>query len=164
MPPDSGPLDYGQRGKSRSLRGVWLGVLPAVAVIAAILAVNALYHRQKELAQGWAGKAPSCPALSAQAYAAKGYAAGERATLYDDVTFTRQFGHVMCSDADDRGALGFRSHPVCQFTGPTAIRIKAGATEAFFEPGIGQLATVSVERGRATCALGGKFKPAAGIR
>ena len=137
-------------------------MLPALAIIGALLAVNATYHRQKELAQGWAGALPGCAALSAAAYAAKGYPAGERATAYDDVTFTRQFGHVMCSDADNRGAMGFLSHPVCQFTGPTAIRVKAAKTEAFFEPGIGQLATVSVERGRAQCALGGKFRPAAG--
>jgi hypothetical protein len=156
------PLDFGQRGTSRSLRGVWLGVLPGLAIVAAILAVNAAYHRQKELAQGWAGELPACPALSPAAYAAKGYPAGERSTLYDDVTFTRQFGHVMCADADDRGALGFASHPVCQFTGPAAVRVKAGETQAFFEPGVGRLATVSVERGRARCALGGKFKPAAG--
>jgi len=157
------PLDYGQRDKPRSLRGLWLGILPALAIVVAILGVNAIYHRQKELAQGWAGDLPACPPLSAAAYAAKGYPAGERAAVQDGVTFTRQFGHVMCDEADDRGALGFRSHPVCQFTGPAAIRVKAGATEAFFEPGIGQVATVSVERGQARCTLGGKFKPAAGI-
>jgi hypothetical protein len=162
MPPDSGPLDFGQRGKSRSLRGVWLGILPGLAVVAALLAVNAGYHRNRELAQGWAGERPGCPALSAAAYVGRSYPAGERAIVYDEVTFTRQFGHVMCSDADSQGGLGFLTHPVCQFTGPTAIRIKAGRTEAFFEPGIGQLATVSVERGRVRCALGGKFKPAAG--
>jgi len=156
------PLDYGQRRTSRSLAGVWLGILPALAIVGAILVVNATYHRRKELAQGWAGDLPACPVLSATAYAAKGYPAGERAIVYDAVTFTRQFGHVMCADADTRGALGFLSHPVCQFTGPTAIRIKAGKAQAFFEPGIGRLATVSVERGRARCALGGKFKPAAG--
>lgn len=156
------PLDYGQRGKSRSLKGVRLGILPALAIIASILAVNAAYHRQKERAQGWAGDLPGCPTLSAAAYAARGYPAGERATVYDEVTFARQFGHVMCGDADDRGALGFLTHPVCQFTGPAAVRVRAGATEAFFEPGVGQMATVSVERGRAQCALGGKFRPAAG--
>jgi hypothetical protein len=162
MPPDSGPLEYGQRGKSRSLRGVWLGLPLALAMIAVILAVNAGYHHDKELAEGWAGDLPGCPALSAAAYAAKGYAAHERPTIYDGVTFTRQFGHVMCADADTRGALGFLSHPVCQFTGPAAIRVRAGGTEAFFEPGVGQVATVSVEQGRAQCALGGKFRPAAG--
>jgi hypothetical protein len=156
------PLDFGQRGTSRSLAGVWLGTLPALAIVAAILAVNATYHRRKELAQGWAGDLPACPTLSPAAYAAKHYPAGERAIVYDEVTFTRQFGHVMCADADTRGALGFLSHPVCQFTGPSAVRVKAGKTEAFFEPGIGRLATVSVERGHARCALGGKFKPAAG--
>ena len=156
------PLDFGQRGKSKTIRGVWLGLLPALAIVGAVLAVNATYHRQKELAQGLIGDLPGCPALSAQAYAAKGYPAGERPLVYDEVTFTRQFGHVMCADADNSGALGFLSHPVCQFTGPAAVRVKAGKTEAFFEPGIGQRATVSIERGRAQCALGGKFTPVAG--
>ncbi len=156
------PLDFGQRGKPRSLKGVWVGILPGLAIVASILAVNAGYHHRMALAEGWAGDLQGCPALSAAAYAAKGYPAGERPTVYDGVTFTRQFGHVMCADADNRGALGFLSHPVCQFSGPSAIRVRAGGTEAFFEPGVGQLATVSVEQGRAQCALGGKFRPAAG--
>jgi hypothetical protein len=156
------PLDYGQRAKPRSLKGLWLGIVPAVALLVMIVAVNAAYHHRKELAQGWADDRPGCPALSAAAYAAKGYPAGERGVVYGDATFTRQFGHVMCSDADTRGAFGFLTHPVCQFSGPTAIRVKAGKTEAFFEPGTGQLATVSVERGEARCAMGGKFRPAPG--
>jgi hypothetical protein len=156
------PLDYGQRGKPRSLKGWWLGIVPAVLLLTVIVVFNAGYHRNKELAQGWAGERPGCPTLSAAAYAAKGYPAGERSVVYDEVTFIRQFGHVMCSDADTPGAFGFLSHPVCQFSGPTAIRVKAGRSEAYFEPGVGQLATVSVVRGRAQCALGGRFRPAAG--
>jgi hypothetical protein len=156
------PLDYGQRDKPRSLKGLWLGVVPGLAIVALILTLNGGYHRRKELAEGWAGDLPGCPVLSAASYSAKGYRAHERATSHEGATFTRQFGHVMCGEADDRGALGFLSHPVCQFSGPSAIRVKAGRTEAFFEPGIGQVATVSVQRGRVQCALGGKFKPAAG--
>jgi hypothetical protein len=151
------PLDYGVRGRRRTLRGLWLRILPGAAVVGAILAVNSAYHRQLEMTQGWVGDRSPCPAISAAAYAAKGYASRERATTYEGVVLTRQFGHVMCKDIDTRGGAGFLTHPVCQFTSPTAVRVKVGGTEAFFEPGAGHLATVSVERGRAACAIGGKF-------
>ena len=156
------PLDYGVRDRGRSLRGVWVGIVLGLAALAAGLVWNSNAHHRRDLAQGWVGDLPACPPLSTAAYAAKGYPAHERTTLYDEATFARQFGHLMCQDVDTRGALGFRSHPVCQFTGPAAIRVKAGATEAFFEPGVGQPVTVSVEHGRATCALGGKLTPLAG--
>jgi hypothetical protein len=156
------PLDYGQRGKRRSLRGLWFGVVPALAVVGFGLAWNSSAHHRQELAQGWIGDRPGCPPISAAAYAAQGYAARERTTLYDGVTFARQFGHLMCQDVDIRGAAGFLSHPVCQLTGPAAVRVKAGAKEAFFAPGVGQPVTVSVEHGQATCALGAKFTPLGG--
>lgn len=151
------PLDYGQRGRRRTLRGLWLGVLPAAAAVAAVLAHNAAYHRGLERAQGWAGPGVACPGLSAAAYRAAGYAGRERATDYEGVTFARQFGHLMCADADTPGGFGVLTHPVCQFTSPTAIRVRTAEGEAFFAPGPGRLATVSVEEGRASCALGGKF-------
>jgi hypothetical protein len=156
------PLDYGVRGKRRSLRGVWLGIAPALAVVGGVLAWNSTSHHRLELAQGWVGDRPGCPTISAAAYAARGYGAHERGIVYDEVTFARQFGHVMCRDVDTRGGAGFLAHPVCQFTGPTAIRVKAGKSEAFFEPGVGQVATVSVDRGQAQCAMGGKFTPLSG--
>jgi hypothetical protein len=151
------PLDYGVRGRRRTLRGLWLGILPGAAVVGAILTVNSAYHHHLETAQGWVGDRPPCPAISAAAYAAKGYVSRERATTYEGVILTRQFGHVMCKDIDTRGGAGFLTHLVCQFTSPTAVRVQVGATEAFFEPGVGHLATVSVERGRPACAIGGKF-------
>jgi hypothetical protein len=156
------PRDYGVRTRPRSLRGVWFGLLPALAAVALVLGWNSLLHRKQELAEGWVGDRPECPQLSAAAYAAKGYRRGERLTAYENVIFARQFGHVECKDIDTRGGLGVLTHPVCQFTGPAALRVQAGAGEAFFEPGVGQIATVSIERGRAQCALGGKFTPLAG--
>jgi hypothetical protein len=151
------PLDYGQRGKRKTLRGLWLGIVPGAAGVWAILALNSTYHRGLEQAQGWTSSAPPCPTISVAAYRSGGYPAQERATDYDGVTLARHFGHVMCKDADTRGGWGFLTHPVCQFTSPTAIRVNSGGRETFFLPGPGRLATVSVERGRAQCALGGKF-------
>jgi len=156
------PLDYGVPRKRRSLRGLWLGIVPGAALVATVLAWNLTSHRRLELAQGWVGDRPGCPTISAAAYAAKGYAAHEQGVVYDQVLLARQFGHVMCKDVDTRGGAGLLTHPVCQFTGPTALRVKAGASEAFFEPGVGQVATVSVEHGQAQCALGGKFTPLSG--
>ena len=150
------PLDYGVRGRVRKSRGLWLGVALGAVATAAILTRNWSYHRALELQQGWVSAAPACPTISAAAYA-RSYRARERATDYEGVTLARQFGHVMCKDVDTAGGWGFVTHPVCQFTSPTAIRVRRGAVEAFFEPGPGRLATVSLARGGAACALSGQF-------
>ncbi|HZZ66973.1 MAG TPA: hypothetical protein VFE18_02265 [Phenylobacterium sp.] len=151
------PLDYGQRRRPRNLRGVWWALVPGVVLIGAILAYNAAGHHRREHEQGWVGSGPPCPTISAAAYRARGYAAHERATVYDEVTFARQFGHMICKDVDTSGGFGFVTHPACQFTSPTALRVRSARGEAFFEPGPGKLATVAVEHGRATCAEGGRF-------
>jgi hypothetical protein len=151
------PLDYGVRGRRRTSRGLWLGVALGAAVTGAILARNWSYHRRLELEQGWVSAASACPTISAAAYAARNYRARERAMDYDGATLARQFGHVMCKDVDTAGGWGFVTHPVCQFTSSIAIRVRRGEVEAFFEPGPGRLATVSLGPGGATCALSGKF-------
>ena len=151
------PLDYGVRGRRSRSRGLWVGLAFGAAVTAAILARNWSYHRALELEQGWVSAAPACPTISAAAYAARNYRVRERAMDYEGATLARQFGHVMCKDVDTAGGWGFVTHPVCQFTSPTAIRVRRGAVETFFEPGPGRLATVSLGPGGATCALSGRF-------
>ncbi|HLZ74402.1 hypothetical protein [Phenylobacterium sp.] len=151
------PLNYGERRKPRDLRGLWLGLIPGAALVWAILAANSAGHHRLEREQGWIGAGPPCPPLSAAAYRARGYAAHERATDYDGSTLARQFGHMICKDVDTSGGFGVLSHPACQFTSPTAIRVKTAAGEAFFEPGAGRLATVSIEKGRVACATSGQF-------
>ena len=151
------PLDYGVRARRRISQGLWLGVALGAALTAAILARNWSYHRSLELEQGWVSAAPACPAISAAAYAARNYLTRERTTDYDGATLARQFGHVMCKEIDTPGRWGFVTHPVCQFTSPTAIRVRRGEVEAFFEPGIGKLATVSLGPGRPRCVLSGQF-------
>jgi hypothetical protein len=149
-------VDYGgvRRPPSRSL---WLGVSLGGILMAAILVQNWTYHRAVEREQGWVGTGAPCPKLSAADYAARGYRARERTMDYDGVTVARQFGHVMCKDVDTPGALGFITHPVCQFTSPTAIRVRRGGVETFFEPGIGAVATVGLTPAAATCTLAGRF-------
>ena len=156
------PRDYSIKPRPTSLRRLGLGLLLALAVVAAAVSWNYLSHRKQDLAEGWIGDRPACPELAASAYAAKGYPRGERSSAYEETEYARQFGHMECKDVVSKGGLGFLNHPVCQFSGPAALRVKAPAGEVFFEPGIGQIATVSIEHGRAACAIGGKFTPLAG--
>ena len=151
------PLNYGERRKPRSLRGLWLGLIPGGALVWVILSINAAGHHRLERDQGWIGDGPPCPAITAAAYRAGGYAAHERSTVYDGATLARQFGHMMWKDVDTSGGFGVITHPACQFTSPTAIRVRTAARESFFEPGGGRTATVSIERDRTTCALSGQF-------
>jgi hypothetical protein len=151
------PRDYGAKPRSRSRGRLALGLILALAVVAVCVTWNYQSHRKQDLAEGWIGDRPACPQLSAGAYAAKGYPRGERSSAYEETVFARQFGHMECKDVVTKGGLGFLTHPVCQFSGPAALRVKVGAGDTFFEPGVGQIATVSIEHGRASCALGGKF-------
>ena len=151
------PLNYGERRRPRDLRGLWLALIPGGALVWVILSANAAGHRRLERDQGWIGDGPPCPAITQAVYRARGYVAHERATDYDGVTFARQFGHMICKDVDTSGGFGLLTHPACQFTSPTAIRVTSGARAAYFEPGAGRLATVSLEKGRAACAMSGQF-------
>lgn len=151
------PLNYGERRKPRDLRGLWLGLIPGGVLVWLVLSANAAGHHRLERDQGWLGDGPPCPAIGEAAYRARGYLAHERVTAYDGVTLARQFGHMMCKDVDKSGGFGFLTHPACQFTSPTAIRVATASGAAYFELGAGRLATVSVEKGRAACAMSGQF-------
>ncbi|MBS0363841.1 MAG: hypothetical protein JSR98_20915 [Proteobacteria bacterium] len=150
------PLDFGQTRKHGHLRGLGWALLLGVVLIGVLLVFNWRGHRAQERSEGWVGAAPACPRISEAAYRAH-YAGGERITVYNGVALARQFGHVMCKDVDTEGAFGFVTHPVCQFTSPTAIRVAGPSGMAYFEPGSGHVATVSVERRRTVCQLRGEF-------
>jgi|SRR6185437_9270554 len=149
--------DYGAVAHWRPLRGFWLAAVVAGVALGAVLAANWRYHRRVEREQGWVGAGPACATLSGAAYAARGYRTHERAMDYDGATIARQFGHVMCKDVDTPGRFGFVTHPVCQFTSPGAIRVRQGGIEAFFEPGVGHVATVSLTASGARCTVAGQF-------
>jgi len=119
------------------------------------------YLRQRDLAFARAAEAkvegPPCPQLTAAEFAARKLRIA-RLTNYEDVIFGRQFGHMNCSSLRYGAGWGTAIYPVCQFTSPSALYVKADKGEWFFAPGPGQAATVAVPRGEARCVMDSNFR------
>jgi hypothetical protein len=152
------PSYYGGRGRRDPRRIVWIGAAIGLTIAAAVLALAIRYLRNagSSQAEDWAIMGPPCPAISASDYRQR-YAARERTAEFDGDLYARQVGHMSCRSVPDPGGLGFTSHPVCQFTGPVALRVHTANGEVYFEPGIGRRATVSRAHGRTACVVGGNF-------
>lgn len=99
---------------------------------------------------------PPCPELTAAQFKARGLTA-PKATNYENVVFARRVGHMDCNALRYGSGWGNDMYPVCQFTGPVALHIKAGDSEWFYALDPGQPATVAVPHGKATCVLGSNF-------
>ena len=99
---------------------------------------------------------PPCPSLTRAQFDARGLKA-PKATLYEGVTFARRVGHMDCSILRYGGGWSTKGYPVCQFTGPAALRIRTDKGEWWFDTGIGQPATVSTAHGQARCVLASNF-------
>ena len=107
-------------------------------------------------AREWAIDGPRCPSISAAAFAARGQSAPQ-AFEFGDVIFARRFGHASCALIGYGGGRGFGRYPVCQFTSPDALMIRARGREVRYILGPGQPATVSVRRGRPACVMAARF-------
>jgi hypothetical protein len=108
-------------------------------------------------AREWTIKGPPCASLNAAEFRARGLSA-PKAFEYEGVVMARRYGHVDCRMLRTNGGRGFSSFALCQFTGPGALHVKTGKTEAWFETGAGQPATVSTEGGVPRCVLNSKFR------
>jgi hypothetical protein len=149
-------------GRSRTQRS--RQILIAVGVIATLGFSTWLFGgahlRQRDAALARARDAavdgPPCAPLTAAEFQARGLKV-RRATLYEGVVFSRQFGHMDCSALRYGGGWGTRTYPVCQFTGPNALHIRTPKGEWYFETGMGQPATVAAPDGQARCVLASNF-------
>lgn len=99
---------------------------------------------------------PPCPSLTKAQFEAQGLKA-PKATLYEGVTFARQFGHMDCRSLRYGAGWGTEVYPVCQFTSPKALKITTAKGEWYFNPGPGQPATVGAPRGQARCVMASNF-------
>lgn len=154
-------IDYGLRRRPRDR-------LPMPAIVAGV-ALTALIGGAVEIhlamlktaanaaaASEWEVEGPPCPRFTAQQFARQGLSA-PKVFGYDDLVIGRAVGHVSCGAAGDDHGRARSTHPVCEFTGPAALRVKTPKGEFFFAPGVGRPATVSVEHGVSRCVLASHF-------
>lgn len=139
---------------------VVIGVAAAVAagLPGWLLTQNYLGRREAALflARDVAVEGPPCPSLTRARFEAQGLKA-PKATLYEGVTFARQFGHMDCRLLRYGAGWGTDVYPVCQFTSPRSLKITTAQGEWYFAPGPGRPATVGAPRGQARCVMASNF-------
>jgi hypothetical protein len=77
---------------------------------------------------------------------------------YMGVRFAMQIGNVDCSAVPDDGWFPQTDHPVCQFSGPGAVEVRAPARSVVYQPGVGHPATITVKNGHPSCVVAGTFR------
>lgn len=152
--------DYGGAKRARRALG-WPVILGAVVVLAIALAAGGWFWNRPvniERARLWAIAGPPCPAVTAQAFAA--YPVKPQMQFdFSGVSFIDAHGNASCQDIHDDGGEGFGTHPVCQFTAPTVLKVTTKTGDYDFIPGLGH-ATVTVRGGVPTCVRAGWFNGA----
>lgn len=152
--------DLGRR--ERALQA-WLPRLFIIGVLA-ILGIATLWELLDErhiIAQSTAEAnvaaivGPPCPALSAVQFQQAVRVGPKLAYVFDfnGDTFGRAFGYADCDVAAAQGTGGLGSYDVCQFTSPAILYVKTSRGAFYFQPGIGQKATVSTANGQARCVM-----------
>ncbi|HEV7386230.1 MAG TPA: hypothetical protein VGN89_15210 [Phenylobacterium sp.] len=131
-------------------------ILLAVASIPTSIGVSTWLERQR-MRDEWTAVGPACPIVVRATPANRG-AKPPRPFVYKGVGFAYQIGDVSCVAAPEKGLFNSRTYPICQFDAPGAIAVTAGGHTTLFEPGIGHSATVTVQRGRASCVIGGGLR------
>lgn len=108
------------------------------------------------LSREWAIEGPPCAALTKAEFEARGLKV-RKGTIYEGVTFYRQFGHMSCTALRYGAGWGQRTYPVCQFTTPKALKISTGEGDWYFDIGPGQPATIAAPHGKVRCVRAAKF-------
>lgn len=104
----------------------------------------------------WAIEGPPCVALTKAQFEARGLKV-RKGTVYEDVTFYRQFGHMSCTALRYGAGWGQATYPVCQFTTPKALKISTDEGDWYFDVGPGQPATVAAPHGQVRCVRAANF-------
>lgn len=144
-------------GVGQKLILVGAGVV-AVAFPAWLLGGSYLKRRGEalNLAREWTIEGPPCPVLSRDQFEARGLKV-RKGTVYEGVTFYRQFGHLSCTALRYGAGWGQSTYPVCQFTTPKALKVSTDEGDWYFDIGPGQPATVAAPHGQVRCVLAANF-------
>jgi hypothetical protein len=113
-------------------------------------------QRQASAAEtaAWSLDGPPCPTVTAATYSTAPGA--PKVTTFEDASFEYRVGHMMCIHRPD--ARGWGEHPVCQFTGPVLLGVKAPGIQAYFAPPSMKAVRVAVIEGQARCVLIAPFQ------
>jgi hypothetical protein len=142
-------------------------ILPATLVTMAILLAGfTLVGQTRDAAAGardeaeqnafWSVSGPPCPETSRDAFAAGLQPRYE--FDFNEVSFARAYGEADCRAYGDT----ISSYRKCMFSSPGVVRVTAGAREAFYTPGIGKPATVTVEKDHISCVIASRVLGPAG--
>jgi hypothetical protein len=142
---------------------------PKLALVLGALAVTALtcilpgaiwlstyadLHAEK---QHWTIKGPACPIVAQMPQ----YLTHRRRPLttfvYGSTEFTRVTAMVYCTQVPDNPAWPTRNYEICQFNNPGTVKVRTGGETTIFQPPPGGRATITVDKGKATCVVGGWF-------
>ena len=107
-------------------------------------------------AKAWKIAGPPCPRITAGQFLGR-HRKSARRFDFEGVAFFRRYGHVECAAIRNAGGRGDRRHPVCQFTSPGDLLIRANGLDWYFRPGPGQPATISLAQGRPACVMASHF-------
>ena len=144
--------------KANRILGLGQTLGAACVVVLGLAALANVYstQRQASAAEAAAGSlvGPPCPTVAPATYAAGPGVA--KVTTFEDASFEYRVGHMMCVHRPD--ARGWGEHPVCQFTGPRLLAVKAPGIQAYFAPPSMRAVRVAVIDGKASCVLIAPFR------
>lgn len=135
-----------------------VGAVLVITVAIALVTFQFVRDRNAHIAtaKAWDIQGPSCPQLSAADWTAKRLKA-PKIFDYDGTHLGRWSGDASCSDVKDKGGAGFGTDKICQFTNPTVLTVSSRSGTTYYEPGVGQPATVRIHKDAPTCVMASKF-------
>jgi hypothetical protein len=149
--------DYGGRVRGVALVHVIVAVI-GLGIATWIVTVTYVKDRTAHIAtaKAWDIQGPPCPALTAAEWTAGHYRA-EKVFDYDGVAIGRHAGNASCSDVHTDGGAGLGVKKVCQFTSPAVLTVISKKGAFYFVPGIGQLASLIIEKDAPTCVMASHY-------
>lgn len=155
--PSGPPLKDGFSKPAGRKFPAWVVISVVVAAVAIVTGLS-LYDRFLQVRDSAsdtkisaiAGK--PCPTLSHAAFVAR-HLEAPQVLRFNDLTFARRFGFVSCGVAAAKGGFGVKAYSVCQFTSPDVLVVTTAKGTAYFEPGIGQKASLMLPGGDLKCVM-----------
>ncbi len=149
--------DFGRSVRRVSLAHAIVAVI-GLGIATSIITVTYVKDRNVHIATAkvWDIQGPPCPALSAAQWSAQ-HQRADKVFDYDGVAIGRAAGNASCSDVHTNGGKGFGVRKVCQFTSPGLLTVTSRAGAFYFNPGVGQLASLIIEKDVPACVMASHF-------